>query len=193
MKIQKYHHHILEGIKENGHVGINPRYQVRHLIQGINIPELDSVKAQIMMTVLLSTDYYGCVSMYRKFINQSNKVYPPELSISAVESSNHKGGGYKKRKGDSGGAVKDAYYSKEEYKALSSDQRSELYNKWQARGHKPEEKKVKFKEGGATDDLVKQVSAMVAVMTSVPESPGTDPPTTNSKNPALTRQIILRG
>ena len=90
VKIQKYRHHILEGIKENGHVGINPRSQVRHLIQGINITELDSVKAQIMMTVLLSTDYYGCVSMYRKFINQSNKVYPPELSISAVESSNHK-------------------------------------------------------------------------------------------------------
>ena len=52
----------------------------------------------------------------------------------------------------------------EEYKALSSDQREALYKKRQARGHKPAEKKVRSKGGGATDDLVKQLSALVAVM-----------------------------
>ena len=51
------------------------------------------------------------------------------------------------------------YYSKEEYMALYSEQREALYKKRQARGHNPAEKKVKSKGGGATDELVKQVSS----------------------------------
>ena len=35
MKIQKDQHHILEGIKEHGHVGIDPRSQVIHFIEDI--------------------------------------------------------------------------------------------------------------------------------------------------------------
>ena len=83
------------------------------------------------------------------------------------------------------------YYFREEYNALFSDQRVELYKKRQARLHNPAEKKVSSKGGGATDELVKQVSALVAIMTSAPEAPGTATLTTNSKNPALTRQRIL--
>ena len=45
MKIKKDQHHILEGIKEHGNVGINPRSQVRHLIEGIKITQFDKVKA----------------------------------------------------------------------------------------------------------------------------------------------------
>ena len=84
------------------------------------------------------------------------------------------------------------YYSKEEYKELSSGQIAALYKKRQARGHKPVENKVGSKCSGATDELVKQVSALVDVMKSVPEAPGTATPSTNSKNPALTMQRILR-
>ena len=62
------------------------------------------------------------------------------------------------------------YYSKEEYKALSSDQRAALYKKRQARGHKPADNKVRSKEGGATEELVKQVSKLVSIMKSSPES-----------------------
>ena len=79
------------------------------------------------------------------------------------------------------------HYSKEEYKVLSSEQRPEIYNDRQARGNKPVEKKVRSKEGDATDNLVKQISALVAVMKSAPEAPGTDTRSTNSKTPALTR------
>ena len=32
--IQKDQHYILEGLKEHGHVGIDARSQVRHLIEG---------------------------------------------------------------------------------------------------------------------------------------------------------------
>ena len=63
MKTQKYQHHILEGFKEHGHVGIGPRSQVRHLIGGIKITQFDAVKAHIMATASLRTDYYGCVSL----------------------------------------------------------------------------------------------------------------------------------
>ena len=95
--------------------------QVRHLIQGIKITELDAVKAQIMATASLRTDYDGCVSLYKIFIDKSKKVFPPELNVSGVEKSNHKGGGQKKFKGVSGGAVEAVYYYNDEYKALSSD------------------------------------------------------------------------
>ena len=90
VKIKNYQHHILEWIKEHGDMGICPRYQVRHLIQGIKITELDAVNTQIMATASFITDYDGCVYLYRKFIYQINKVSPPEINISRVESSNHK-------------------------------------------------------------------------------------------------------
>ena len=85
VRIQKDQHHILEGLKEHGHVGIDPRSQVRNLIEGIKITQFDAVKAQIMATASLRTDYNRCVSLYNTFINQSKKVSPPELNISGVE------------------------------------------------------------------------------------------------------------
>ena len=102
-----------------------------------------------METDSIRTDYYGCVYFYKTFINQSKNVSPPDLNISGIESYNRKGG-QKKRKGGSGGAVEDMYYSKEEYKTLSPDQILALYKKRQVRGHKPTKNKVKFKGGGAT-------------------------------------------
>ena len=167
-------------------MGIDPRSQVRHLIQGIKITELDAVQDQIMETASFRTDCDGCISVYKTFIVQRNNISSPDLNISGLESSNHKEGGQKKR-------VEDVYYSKEEYKALSSDQITALYKKRQVRGHKPEEKKVNFKGGGPADELLKQVSVLLAVMTSAPETPVTDPPTTNSNNTTLTGQIIFRG
>ena len=170
---------------------IDPRYQVRHFIKGINITQFDAVKSQIMATASLRTDYDGCISVYKTFINQRYNVSPPEMNILGVESYNHKVGEQKKLNVGSGGAVEDMYYFKEEYQALSSDQGAALYKKRQARGHNPAEYKVRSKGGGATDELVKHVSAMVSVMKSAPEAPVTATPTTNSKNPALTTQIIL--
>ena len=93
--------------------------------------------------------------------------------------------------GSSGRAVEDVYYYKQEYKALSSDQISAFYKKMQVMVHKPAEKKVRSKGGYETEELKNQVSALVDVMKSAPEAPGTAPPTTNSKHPALTRQRII--
>ena len=63
MKIQKDPKHILEGLKEHGHVVIDTRYQVRYLIQGIKITEFDEVKAKIMATASLRNNYDGCVEI----------------------------------------------------------------------------------------------------------------------------------
>ena len=87
-------------------MGVDTRYQVRHLIEVININEIEAVKAHIMETASLRTYYNGCVYLYNTFINHSKKASPPELNISGVESSNHKVG-QKKLKGSSGGAVED--------------------------------------------------------------------------------------
>ena len=77
------------------------------MIQGIKITEFDAVNDQIMVNTSLRNDYDRCISFYKTFIGQSKKVSRPELNISGVDSSNHKGGGQKKRKGVSGGAVED--------------------------------------------------------------------------------------
>ena len=91
-------------------MGIDLRSQVRHLIESIKITDLDAVKAQIMETDSLRTYYDGCVSLYNIFIDQKKKASPPELNISGVDSSNHKGG-QNKLKGSSVGAVEYVYYS----------------------------------------------------------------------------------
>ena len=66
-----------------------------------------------MATASLRIDYGGCVSLYKTFKDRSKKVSLPELNISVVESSNHKGRVQKKLKVVSGRAVEDVYYSKE--------------------------------------------------------------------------------
>ena len=73
------------------------------------------------------------------------------------------------------------YYFKEEYKTLLLIRDQKSTKKGYSRGHNPVEKKVTFKGFGVTDELETQVSTRVAVMTSELESPGTAPPTTNSK------------
>ena len=107
VKIQKDQHHILEGLKGHGHVEIDPRSQVRYFIEGNKITQFHAVKFHIIDTASLRIDYDGCVSLYKTFIDQRNKVCPPALNISGVDSSNHKLEGQKKRKGGSGGAVED--------------------------------------------------------------------------------------
>ena len=94
--------------------------------------------------------------------------------------------------GGSGRAVEYVYYYKQEYKALSSDQISAFYKKMQVMVHKPAEKKVMSKGGGATEELMKQISGLVDVMTSALEAQITDPPIINRKNRAFTRQRTLR-
>ena len=66
-------------------MGINPRYKVRHLIQGIKITKFDTVKDLIMATASLWTDYDGFVSLYKKFNNKRKKVSPTELNILGVD------------------------------------------------------------------------------------------------------------
>ena len=63
VKIKKDQKQILEGLKENGHMGIDPRSQVRHLVEGIKITEFDAVKDQIMATASLRTAYDVYVSL----------------------------------------------------------------------------------------------------------------------------------
>ena len=84
-KIKKDQYHIFEGIKEHGHVGIDPGSQVRHLIKGIKITYFDAVKAHIMTTASLRSDYDGCVSLYKKLIDRNKKVSTTELNISGVD------------------------------------------------------------------------------------------------------------
>ena len=57
VRIQKYQHQILEGIKEHGHMGIDNRSEVIHLIWDIKINEFVAVKSHIIATASFRTDY----------------------------------------------------------------------------------------------------------------------------------------
>ena len=92
---------------------IDTRSQVRNLIAGIKITQFGEVKDKIMATTYLRTDYDGCVSFYKTFIDHIKKVSSSEVNISGVDSSNQKVGGQKKLKGGSVGAVEDVYYYSE--------------------------------------------------------------------------------
>ena len=48
VNVQKQQHSIMEGLMEHGYKGIDPRSQVRFLMDGITTDKLDNVKTRIM-------------------------------------------------------------------------------------------------------------------------------------------------
>jgi hypothetical protein len=76
----------------------------------------------------LRVDFDACVTLYQDHIRQSAKGKPnSSVNISELKTS---GGKLKSE------AIEDCYYTKEEYAALSPEQKKELASKRLKRGHK---------------------------------------------------------
>ena len=90
VKLQKDQNTIMEGLMEHGYTGINNRYMVWHLIDGIKTTSLDTVKTRIMSEAALCSGFDGCVNLFTDFIDQRSSSEVRKVQISAVNS--HGGG-----------------------------------------------------------------------------------------------------
>jgi hypothetical protein len=128
----------MEGLVEHGYTGIDPRSKVRYLLDGIKTDKFDAVKTRIMSDKRLRVDFDSCVTLYQNYIRQTSKS---KSNAAPVNISELKTG---KRKHD---AVEDRYYTKEEYTALTPDQKRDLASKRLKRGHKSGAKDGKVNKG----------------------------------------------
>lgn len=146
---------ILNGLVEHGYAGIDPRSRVRYLNDGIKTDKLDSVKTRIMSDARLRSDFDACVTLFQDFIRQVQAGQPKTLQISSVSAD----GGHGKRKATE---VEDRYYTKQEYQALSQEQKKALRDKRLKRKGSKSEAKDKGQEGSgqAIKQLTRQISSM---------------------------------
>lgn len=158
VNVHKSQHSIMEGLVEHGYTGIDPRSKVRYLLDGIKTDKFDSVKTRIMSDATLRNDFDACVTLYQDFIKQTAKSKTtPTVGISELKTSTGT-----KRKSDT---IKDRYYTKAEYDALSASDKKELASKRLKRGHKPgakdsKVKKVNKSKGNTNADVIKNLKAV---------------------------------
>jgi hypothetical protein len=173
----KEQHGVLDQLKEYGYSGRDETTKVCDLLGGIKTEALNAA----MSTILSTNEYLHNFDAAVNFINIAEVSTRPNSKI------------------------EDRYYSAEEYKKLTVEQREELRQKRSKRGHKPgsksskvpPNKKSKFDRQVA--QLTKQVSALtekLEAQSKVPNVVSTDMSTsttelteqTNRSNPALSRQ-----
>ena len=94
---------------------------------------LDSVKTQILCNAELRQDFAKCVVLFKDYIYimQTKVNKPQELNISSTVTKTETE--QKKRKPQ--GKVEDKYYTIQEYKALSYEQKKKLKDLQAYRGH----------------------------------------------------------
>ena len=81
----KQQHLVLEGLKEHGYLGIDPRSKVRYLLDGIKTNQFDAVKTRIMSEERLRSDFDSCVTLYQDYICQTSKATGnPTVNISSM-------------------------------------------------------------------------------------------------------------
>ncbi|KAI2509583.1 hypothetical protein MHU86_4844 [Fragilaria crotonensis] len=180
VNVHKQQHSVLEGLVEHGYAGIDPRSKVRYLLDGIKTDKFDAVKTRIMSEERLRNDFDACVTLYQDYIRQASKS---KTAANTVNISELKTG---KRKIDQ---VEDRYYTKEEYSALTSEQKKDLASKRLKRGHKPGEKDSKVvnkSKGGSKKDVInnirKVVNRQVAQLAKQMSKAGVDDETADSTN-----------
>lgn len=151
VNVHKQQHSIMEGLVEHGYTGIDPRSKVRYLLDGIKTDKFDAVKTRIMSDERLRLDFDGCVTLDQDYIRQTTKTRPNNtVNISELKTA----GGKRKA-----GAIEDRYYTKDEYAALSADQKKELASKRLKQGHKPGAKDSKVRSNGnkAKPEVIKNL------------------------------------
>jgi hypothetical protein len=193
----KEQHGILDQLREHGYAGRDETTKVRDLMNGIKTELLTPATSTILAKPEYLHNFDAAVAYIKSYMNQHNDQFKrggmSTRNISEVS------------KAPSSTNVEDRYYSADEYKKLSAEEKEELRQKRAKRGHKPGSKsskvtkgpppkKAKFERQVAT--LTKQVSALnekLAAQAKVPDVVSTDTSTTDSEqsnrsNPALSRQ-----
>ena len=148
---------ILDGLQECGYAGMDEGSKTRHLLTGIKTTALDSVKTQILCNTELRQDFGKCVVLFKDYIMQTKVNKPQELNISSTTTKTETE--QKKRKPQ--GRVEDRYYTIQEYKTLSNEQKKEQKELRANRGYLPKRRKLnKGSVQGQLAALEQQVSVL---------------------------------
>jgi len=194
VRLHKDQHQILSDLTQHGYSGIDDRSKVRHLMAGIRVSALDTVKSRILSDSTLRSDFDQSVTLYQDFIKQM-KVTEPIMNILKVQIDSKKRGNKD---------VQDRYYTPQEYAKLTKEQKMKLKGLRDARGNK----RVKTNSStsqldelkrqiaslqsklDATDDTVTTCSGSISTKTSI--SNAGSKAGSNSEHPALkrTRQAV---
>jgi len=119
-------HHILEGLREHGYSGIDPRSKVLYLLDGVKTKAFEPVKAQILSHPTLQTDFDACDNLYKDFIKQKvvhSNVQDRESTVAAFKTNQES---KSDDHGDADMTVEDRYYSIKEYSKLSAAKKAGL-------------------------------------------------------------------
>ena len=135
VKVHIDQHAILEGLREHGYAGIDPRSKVRHLLAGIKTSSLDTVKTRIMSDAQLRNDFDASVNLFQDFIEQTRSMQTKEVTIAALKSTSSTKGNDTKSSIQPDMTVEDTYYSRKDYAALSAAKKLGLKIKRENRGH----------------------------------------------------------
>ena len=147
---------------EHGYAGMDNRSKVRHLLNGIKDPTLNTVKTTIMASATLRNDFDACVNLFQDFIAQ-NKAHAGatrSVHIAAVESG--RGGDTELNEKNADMTVEDRYYKKPEYDKLTTAQKMGLKLKRKQRGHQPKGKAAKKSQPSQKLDLSKRAIKALA-------------------------------
>jgi hypothetical protein len=91
VRIYTEKHSVLNGLKDYGYSRIDDSSKVGHLLKGINTPELDIFKTQVMVSKYIRDDFSSTVELYSTFIKQM-KAENTQLNVSEVRFAQGKGG-----------------------------------------------------------------------------------------------------
>jgi hypothetical protein len=128
---------VLNGLTDYGYSSIDNGTKVRKLMAVINTDALDTVKAAVLASPALRTNYPDVVTLYGDFIKQQ-KIESASMNVSAAHITRRHNGpasvAGRDYKASYDGVVEDRFYNHAEYRTLSPDKKNELRLKPKHRG-----------------------------------------------------------
>jgi hypothetical protein len=129
VQIHAEQHAVINGLTDYGYSGIVNGTKVRKLMTGINTEALYTVKAAVLTSPALRTNYPDAVTLYGDFIKQQ-KIESAIMNVSDAHITRRHNGPASVAGSDYeasyDGVVEDRFYSHAEYRTLSPDQKNEL-------------------------------------------------------------------
>jgi hypothetical protein len=137
VQIHAQQHAVLNGLTDYGYSGIDNGTKVRKLMVGIKTDTLDTVKAVVLASPALCTNYPNVVILHGDFIKQQ-KIESASMNVSDAHITRRHSGPASVAGSDYeasyDGVVEDRVYNHAEYITLSPEQKNELRLKGKHRG-----------------------------------------------------------
>jgi hypothetical protein len=137
VQIHAEQHALLNGLADYGYSRIDNGTKVRKLMTGIKTDALDNMKAAVLASPALHTNYPDVVILYGNFIKQQ-KIETASMDMSDTHITRSHSGPVSAAGNDYeapyDGVVEDRFYNQAQYRTLFSDQKNELPLKCKHRG-----------------------------------------------------------